>query len=72
MNMKDVSELENILLRFEGIRDLLCMLADSALENTQGIEQYEAGINLIFILTSNNTNKLHTLFDKLHQSNEIF
>ena len=71
MNIQDVSELENILLRFEGIRDLLCMLADCTLEGAQSIEQYGAGINLIFNLSSENTTKLRKLFDKVHLSKEV-
>lgn len=61
MDEQDILELDTILLRFEEVRDLLGMLADCALESAQSIEQYGAGINLIFKLASDNTTKLHKL-----------
>ena len=65
-NIETVLELEDILLRFDQIRDLLLMLADCALESVNPIDQYSDGVNLIATLLSDNTNELHILFDKAY------
>ncbi len=64
MDTKTILELEEVLLRFEQIRDLLLMLSDCSLEGANSIEQYSNGINLIAILSSDNTNQLRMLFNK--------
>lgn len=66
MNTNFILELEEILLRFEEVRDLLSMLSDCALEGANSLDNYGSGIALIATLANNNTNKLQALFDKVH------
>lgn len=66
MDIETVLELEDILLRFDQIRDLLLMLADCASESTNSTKEYSNGIDLIATLSSDNTKKLHMLFNKAY------
>lgn len=64
MDFNTRTQLEELLIEFNGVNQLLLMLADYALEGANSIECYPDGISTISTLTNNCCNKLNAIVRK--------
>lgn len=61
MDLKTRNELEDLLVEFSGVNQLMLMLSDCALEGCNSIENYPNGISSISTLANNCYNKLRAI-----------
>ena len=61
MDLKTRNELENLLVEFSGVNQLMLMLSDCALEGCNSMDYYPNGISSISTLANNCYNKLRAI-----------
>lgn len=61
MDVKTRNELENLLVEFSGVNQLMLMLSDCALEGGSSMDCYPDGISSISTLANNCYNKLRAI-----------
>lgn len=62
-----LNQLDNVVLKVEGLKDILAMVSDCASEGGNTMDDYTMGFSLIFRLAYDNAKELNDIKERLFE-----